>query len=469
MHGRKSIVARMTTWYVSSLFVIVLCLTAYLYWTLFSAIRSENRAVLLDRIQTVSSLVARGRDALEYAKDRINLEWPSRHFERVYVRVTRESGEVLLQSPALPEEVPALVFAATAPVSPEGTKILPLAVSTAGGGSYIAAATRVHTGFAGPVMIYVALDLRRQSELLSRYRAHIAVALAISLLFSALFGRRLAISAFRPVENIVSTTRRIRSSTLNERVEEAGLPEELERLASTVNEMLDRLEDSFARLSRFSSDIAHELRTPINNIRGEAEVALSKARTVDEYREVLSSCLEESARVARIIDSLLFLAKTEQPAMQIRKERVRLRSELLNLRDFYEASAAEDGISIDISVPEDLEILVERTLFQRALGNLIANGISYNRPGGSIRIQAEPRAGRVEISVIDTGQGISAADLPHVFDRFYRVDPARKASKLGGFGLGLTMVKSIVQLHQGDIRIESEMGKGTRVLLSIPS
>jgi two-component system heavy metal sensor histidine kinase CusS len=460
---RKSIVAQLTTWYVSSLFVLVLATSIYLYWTLSSAILAESRAVLLDRIHTVTSLLERSPDSLEYARSRIRLEWPSRHFERVYVRVVKNGSAVLLESPSIPPEVVTEVFGGDAGDTPQARR-----VRTRAGGVYLAASNRLKLPGGEPATAYVALDLSRQDEILSRYRDRLFAALFCTLLVASLFGRKLARQAIRPVEDIVRTARHIRSTTLHERIEERGLPEELQRLAATINEMLDRLEDAFERLSRFSSDIAHELRTPLNNIRGEIEVALGRSRTLEEYREVLASSLEESARVSKLIDGLLFLAKTEHPEMQIRKERVNLHDEIANIRDFYEASAAEEEVEIDAVIAPALEVEVERTLFQRALGNLVANAIAYNRPGGRIRVEAERRGTMVEISVRDTGQGIAAGDLEHVFDRFYRADPSRQATKLGGFGLGLTIVRSIVQLHQGEIHIESEVGKGTCVRVSIP-
>src|SRR5262249_7366571 len=150
------------------------------------------------------------------------------------------------------------------------------------------------------------------------------------------------------------TTRRIRSTTLHERVELAGLPAELSVLAGTFNEMLDRLEESFTRLARFSADIAHELRTPVNNLRGEAEVALGKARAPEEYREVLGSCLEECGRLSRIIDSLLFLARAESPETQIAREWIDVGRELAVVRDFYEAAAGEAGVTLRLAAPQGI-------------------------------------------------------------------------------------------------------------------
>jgi signal transduction histidine kinase len=170
-----------------------------------------------------------------------------------------------------------------------------------------------------------------------------------------------------------------------------------------------------------------------------------------------------------VIDSLLFLAKAEQAQMQIRREKIDLVTEIENLVEFYEASAAEEKLEIQVSVEPSLTLHAERTLFQRVLSNLLTNAIAYNRPGGQIRISAERKERGVEISVADTGEGISQVDLPLVFDRFFRADPSRKATKIGGFGLGLTIVKTIVSLHQGKVHIQSEPNLGTTVRVYFPA
>ena len=247
----------------------------------------------------------------------------------------------------------------------------------------------------------------------------------------------------------------------------AGLPAELSVLAATFNEMLDRLEDAFSRLSRFSSDIAHELRTPIHNLRGEVEVALGRARSPEEYREVLASSLEECQRLSRMIDNLLFLARAENPETQIVREPVDVSRELRAVRKFYEAAASEASVCLAVAAPEALTVDLDRTLFQRSVGNLIENSLTHTPRGGAINLSAAVEDGNVLVSVSDTGCGIPAEDLPRVCDRFHRVDRAR-SKHTGGVGLGLAIVKSIATLHGGTLRIDSELGRVTRVTLSFP-
>jgi two-component system heavy metal sensor histidine kinase CusS len=268
---------------------------------------------------------------------------------------------------------------------------------------------------------------------------------------------------------MATAARNISSTNLRVRIHPEGYPFELASLAATFNQMLDRLEESFERISRFSADIAHDLRTPVNIIRGEAEVALARARTVEEYREVLDSSLEEAVRLSDLIGDLLFLARAESPLNQLRPVRVNPLELLTAVRDYYEASAASAHISLTVvATAETLLIDLDRSLMLRAISNLVSNSIAHTEPGGTVTLAASKEADGLRIEVSDTGVGIPEDALPRVFDRFFRVDPAR--SKIsGGTGLGLAIVQSILAAHGGSADITSQLGRGTRVTLHVPS
>ena len=326
----------------------------------------------------------------------------------------------------------------------------------------------VPNGGLSRVAVYVALDLNFERNILAQFRTSFISVLAICLLVVVFLGFRFARFSFSPVKDIIDTTGRITGTAMRERVVTAKLPLELLPLATNINTMLDRLESSFERLSRFSSDIAHELRTPINNIRGEAEVTLASDRAVGEYRETLASILEEFTRISAMIDSLLFLAKAESPELRLKTETLNLKNEVANILDFYEPSATEENIKINYDIAGDLTLTTEKTLFQRAISNVISNSINYTASGGLIKVEAEKKGDEIILRVEDTGRRNVEVELAHVFDRFYRGDPSRSATKLGGFGLGLTIVKSIMDLFGGTVRIKSEPARGTTVFLEFP-
>jgi len=317
--------------------------------------------------------------------------------------------------------------------------------------------------------VQIAIDVSQEEELLTRYRLWFwGILLATSVLFP-LVGYRIARHGIRPVEEIAATARRITSTNLRERIGSEGYPSELASLAGTFNEMLTRLEESFERISRFTADIAHDLRTPVNNIRGEAEVALARSRTVDEYRDVLESSLEEAVRLSELIGDLLFLARAESPSTDLHREHVNIGELLTTVRDYYDASATDAGILLVVNDgAESLSSELDRSLMLRAVSNLVSNAIAHTPTGGTVTLAATDEDAAIRIEVSDTGGGIPTEALPRVFDRFFRVDPSRSKAS-GGSGLGLAIVQSILTIHGGAAEILSQLGRGTRVTLRIPT
>jgi len=316
-------------------------------------------------------------------------------------------------------------------------------------------------------VIQAALNRDREEGLLAEYRKRLWAILSAALVACTLVGYWIARFGIRPVHRMAEKAGTIGSETLHERIESSRFPSELSTLAETFNQMLDRLEGSFDRLSRFSADIAHELRTPINNLRGEIEVALGRDRPAGEYAEVLGSCLEECGRLSRIIESLLFLARAESPEAQVRKERLDVKRELEAVKEFFEATAEEKEVKLTASTEDAVGADLDRVLFQQALGNLVENALTHTSPGGTVTIHAGREGDALRVEVADTGSGIPPGHLPHLFDRFYRVDRSRSAAS-GGVGLGLALVKSIATLHGGTVEVMSEVGVGTRVSIRVP-
>ena len=311
------------------------------------------------------------------------------------------------------------------------------------------------------------MDRATEELLLKHYRERLWLVIVVSVVLCAAMGCAIARRGIRPIERVTTTAHRIRSSTLHERIDTTDLPTELQALAATFNEMLDRLEESFEQISQFSADVAHELRTPISNLRGELEVALGKDRPATEYRDVLGSALEECVRISRVIQSLLFLARAETATGNGSHDTIQVRQEIQAVLDFYEAAAAEAGVVIQVEGTADFAACFDRTLFQQAVGNLVSNEIAHTPPGGQVTIWPSNEGRSLRIKVADTGCGIPPEHLPHVFDRFYRADRARSGSG-GNLGLGLAMVRSIAALHGGRVAITSQVGHGTRVTLEAP-
>jgi two-component system heavy metal sensor histidine kinase CusS len=439
--------------------------TGFLYWVLATNLAREDDEFLADKIHILNvALRDRPGDA-GMLREEVEWEPAARRYGQVYARLLDSAGKVLMETPGMTVELPPQLFHAPANMDAEvGREVV----------SRRQASFRIMTGrvfsaaaSGAPAVIQVALDRTREEDLLAHYRRNMWAILAVGLIVSALAGYQIATCGLKPVTEIADAAGRIRSTTLHERIETDGLPRELSTLAATFNEMLDRLQESFDRLSRFSADIAHELRNPVNNLRGEAEVALGAPRSAQEYQEVLESCLEEYGRLSRLIDNLLFVARAESPQGEAIREDLEVGRELATVRDFYEGAATEAQVTLTVEAPSGLVARLDRALLQRALGNLVANALAHTPPGGVVSLSAFPQPEGLRLEVADSGHGISREHLAHVFDRFYRVDPAR-TNDLGRVGLGLAIVKSIAVLHGGSADISSETGKGTRVTLFFP-
>jgi two-component system heavy metal sensor histidine kinase CusS len=312
-------------------------------------------------------------------------------------------------------------------------------------------------------LLQVALDVTDEVKLLHDYQAKMIVVFALGLLVSAAIGVFVTRRGLHPLEEITSRTEKITAALLHERISARPWPRELTTLARAYDGMLDRLEGSFTRLSEFSSNLAHELRTPINNLMGEAEVALSRERTPEEYRQAIGSSLEEYQRLSRLIDDILFLARSEKAFSPTPFD---AGQELDILVSFYQTLAEDKGIGLTRSGGGT--VYADPPLFRRAVGNLISNALRYTPPGGSILLTLEHDDEEgFSLTVADTGIGMTANDLTMVFDRFYRTEEARSLNTEGS-GLGLSIVKSVMELHGGSIGVASDIGRGTRITLRFP-
>jgi two-component system heavy metal sensor histidine kinase CusS len=463
-----SIAFRLTAFYLGSSFVILLLATVSLYQILQANLRRAQDQFLIEKVNVVRELLLDRPDELWQLKEEVEQTWAPRQYARVYGRVLDSQGKVLAESPGMDSRLGASQFPAPVPPTVQPREGISLR-SRAGTPVRVTAALAAIGNRPGEsATIQVALDTQLTAELIVVYRQTLWLVLCLGLAGCAITGYWLARAGLRPVRQIAMTAQQIRSSNLSARIETSGLPAELSTLAANFNAMLERLQESFDRLSRFSADIAHELRTPVNNMRIEVEVALGKARSMSEYQETLGSCLEECQRLSRIIDSMLFIARAEDPRTQIHRESVDVGIELERVREFYEAPAGDAGVELRVSCPPGTLAPVDRVLFQRAVGNLVANAIRYTPRGGHIEMNATRENGVLRVQVADTGSGIAPADLPKIFDRFYRADLARSTGT-GNAGLGLAIVKSILSLHGGSVAVESRPGAGTRMNLQFPA
>jgi two-component system, OmpR family, heavy metal sensor histidine kinase CusS len=464
-HFWGTLAFRLTAWYVVAGLALVVFATASLYFVLVTELKKSTDLFLADKIHVLRTMLRERPDDWDGLREEIELESAARRYQQFYIRLLDERNVPLLTTPGMAEQLDLPQLTAQTQSRPgraQGMK------GRNGRLFFVTSATAVVGGSAQTDTVQIAIDVSQQEALLARYRHRFWLILLGTLSIFPLVGYQIARRGIRPVREVATIAQHISSKNLHERIQPEGYPSELASLAATFNKMLDGLEESFERISRFSADIAHDLRTPVNNIRGEAEVALARARTVEEYREVLGSCLEEAVRLSDLIGDLLFLARAESPLAHLHRESINVGELLSGIREYYEAPAADRGVSLTTVMPHEPMIAqLDRTLLQRAVGNLVSNALAHTPPGKSVVLGAsfEPAAVRIEVS--DAGVGIPPEALPRVFDRFFRVDESRSQAS-GGTGLGLAIVQSIMLLHGGNVEITSRVGQGTQVTLRVP-
>ena len=320
------------------------------------------------------------------------------------------------------------------------------------------------------VLIVMTLNVDEAQSLLVRYRQTLLVTLLFSIIAASSLAFIIARRGLRPLHTMAETASEISASHLQKRLSVGHVPAELKELAGAFNAMLGRLHNSFDRLSDFSSDLAHELRTPINNLMGQTQVALSRPRSAEEYRTVLESNLEEYERLARMIRDMLFLAQADNAQADnaqepMHKEQLDLRAELDKIAEFYQMAADERGVRI---MPGGSgSTIADRILVQRAIGNLISNALQHSPPNSEVHAIVSSTDEAVELRVSNHGTGVPDEHLEKIFDRFYRINNARSRTDRGS-GLGLAIVKSIMELHGGRVSVTSYANQLTTFTLHFP-
>jgi two-component system heavy metal sensor histidine kinase CusS len=461
MKTKWSLAFQLTTWYTGASLLLLVVATGILYWALVTNLERDSTLFVADKVHVMTTLLRERPNDWGGLREEIELETAARSYDQFYIRLADMQMKTLLETPQMDEILPADGFAQ---VDQRVAKI-----KSRQGALFLATEVTAPVGTSQPKhwKIQIGVSLVQQQKVLMSYREWLWVILSASFILCPLVGYQIARRGTVPLRDVGDTARRIGSSTLSERIEPEGYPIELADLAMTFNAMLDRLQESFERLTRFSADLAHELRTPVNNIRGEIEVALARPRSADEYHEVLNSNLEEVVRLSELIASLLFLARTESPGAYLKRETVNLEQLLHTVKDYYDGPADQAGVALTVDSAPGLSAVLDGSLMKRAIGNLVSNALAHTPSNGSVSLSAARIGNGLEITVLDSGCGVPPQFIERLFDRFYRLDPAR-SQQSGGFGLGLSIVRGIMILHGGHVRIASEVGRGTQVILTIP-
>jgi len=311
----------------------------------------------------------------------------------------------------------------------------------------------------------VAVVIDHHLHFIENYRYTIWIMIIVGIIIMSIMGWFAVRQAHLPLRNIINQLQKISINQLDTRLLATSVPYELSGLTVSFNKMLERLEEAFKKLSHYSDDIAHELRTPVTNIYTQTQVALSQPRSVEEYQEILYSNLEEFERMGQMIGDMLFLAKTENGLYQPKTDEINLKEEALELIDYYEALAEENNIALTVIGDENM--LGDKLMIRRVLNNLISNAIRHSIPGSIITVYLQHMTNNeINITVENYGATIEPQHIPRLFDRFYQIKESTQRHS-DGTGLGLAIVKSIIDIHNGLIEVTSK-NNCTQFVITLP-
>jgi len=476
----QSLAKKLAILYATTTFSVLLIASGLLYWSVLDHLQKEHQSLLSAKIIELrqyfkeSSLLGETLHSLIDAEHHHSSATHSSAIHpgiphHIFLRIFDEQGNLLIESNT-PQPLPkSLNFPV---IDQQNTQTISIIkVNPENDQQFLlgsAWASTISEKQPRKVLIQALLKLAPDESLLSDFQRTLTAVLFLGVLASALTGFWITRRGLRPLRQITETIQNINVQQLNEQVNSGQWPKEIALLANAFDQMLVRIDQSFARLSQFSADLAHELRTPVNNLMGTAEVALSRERSPEEYREILESNIEECGRIARMIDELLFLARAENPKTEINCSVFPVENEFRVITEFYDMLASEQQVEISYQ-SNQIELYAEPNLLRRILSNLISNALRYTKAHGHISLTATYLTDKsVKITINDTGEGIDETLLPHIFDRFFRADKSRQHDRQGS-GLGLAIVKSIMDMHGGQVLISSKMQQGTQVELIFPA
>jgi len=320
----------------------------------------------------------------------------------------------------------------------------------------------------GPNILQVGILLEDAAGALNQLLIIMVVAGLMLMLLASLGGSFIINKALKPVKSVVKTAKEITADDLSLRIDTKNRKDEIGALVETFNEMIVRLEKSVKKIRQFSGDVSHELRTPLTIIRGEIEVLLRKDRTKEEYLKTLNSALEESYRMEKIIDDLLFLSRIDALDKSKLKEIVQLKEVVKRVIESRSQSAINKGLEFIAENVKPTRVKGNKDMLERMIANVIDNAIRNTQSGGLVEVVLDKSQDTVRLEIRDTGIGIPEESLPYIFDRFYVVDKSR-SRETGGSGLGLSIVKWVADIHRAEIEVQSQVNQGTNFLIKFPA
>jgi heavy metal sensor kinase len=456
-----TLATRLSLWYTGIFTISTLVAFLALYFVISAVLKERRDQDFLDDVQEYSAMLA--TEGIDRVKSEISWEVASDGAEHVFLRLLSMDGEQLLTT-----DMSAWEGVGSGSHALEKLKNgAPHVLETLDLPEHEFQVRTVY-GVIGPdLVLQIGESLEEDSEFLEMHRKIFVPLMAVMVIIAAIVGWLLAKRALSGVEEVTETAIEISGGALDKRVPHKVRGEEIERLATTFNHMLDRINVLIREMREMSDNIAHDLRSPLARIRGAAEMALTTSSS-EEHRVFAATMIEDCDRLINIINTMLDIAEAESGAAEITLEEVDIARLTKRACELFQAIAEENSIKITTELPDSCVVYGEARKLQRMVANLLDNALKYTPPEGTVTVSVNADNGQVAISISDTGVGISEDDLPHIFKRFYRCDISRAK---GGTGLGLSLVKAIVHSHGGRVNATSRPGKGSTftVTLTQPS
>jgi heavy metal sensor kinase len=457
---RHTLAFRLTLWY-AGIFMLTSCVAfLFFYLLITSVIRDRTDQDLLGEARTLASIL--NTQGIEAVKRQVIFEAQAAGEKKIFFRLLSFSGEEFSSSnmsywrdiqigksgitQLLEEKQP--VFETTR--LPDRKHKIRILYSIIGRG----------------IILQLGQSMENYTRFIEAFRKIFVATMASLFIFAVIVGWFMARRALAGVETVTQTARQISEGSLKERVPVKKHQDEIDQLAITFNQMLDRIQKLVRGIKEMSDNIAHDLKSPITRIRGISEVTLTTGASVEEYENMAASTIEECDRLLEMINTMLVISRTEAGVNKLDAKEMDIAAVVSDAYELFEAPAEDKDLKFTCDVPGPLRVSGDQRLIQRMIANLLDNAIKYTSEGGTIKVTVQRQNDHsVVITVKDTGIGISDQDLPRIFERFYRCDPSRSKA---GIGLGLSFARAVARAHGGDISVTSRPEKGTTFAVTLP-
>jgi heavy metal sensor kinase len=456
---RNSLSFRLTLWY-AGIFTVSSFVAFFLFYMLITSVfRERTDRELLGQVNRFSTILA--VEGMEAVINAAMIESQAAGVRKIFFRFLSQDGTVFSSSNLAYWQDIGIHSKAIKEIL-QGSRYAFETVVISGRKEEV----RILYAMINPgIIMQVGEAMEGYSRFLDAFQGIFILTMTLLIVVAAGIGWFTARRAVSGVEAVTQTARKISGGTLEERVPVKKRGDEVDQLAITFNQMLDRIQVLLTEIKDMNDHIAHDLRSPITRIRGTAEVALTAGNSPDEYENLAAATIEECDRLLEMINTMLLISKTEAGVGELSREAIDLTRFVREACELFQPSAEDQGVGLSCHVPDESRVSGDARMIQRMLSNLLDNSIKYTAPGGSVTVSLSEKNSQVLVSVKDTGGGISPSDLPRIFDRFYRGDQSRSKP---GFGLGLSLARAIARAHGGDLTAASTPGQGSTFTVTFP-